>query len=302
MLLSEIDFTEITPETWELFARDFLKECGFFIESPPDRGPDGGKDILVTEECQGNLNTYKFRWLVSCKHFAKSGTSVSIKAESDILDRLKTFHADGFLGFYSTVPSSGLNTKLQSLKNNGHIKDYRIFDARIIENYLITSGYARLMFRYFPESYKRVKPLHSITDKYEPLLCESCGKDLLLELFKKDYNANIIFVQGKKTDITQIVDVYCVCKGECDRNMEEKVMVRGLLTAWKDISDLVIPVEYLRFIFATMNRIRDGKDVYSDEAFSKVKIILIKLAQKVLRYTTEEERERFKTLLLSLPF
>jgi hypothetical protein len=33
-------------EDWELFAQDFLREFGFSIESQPDRGPDGGKDLL----------------------------------------------------------------------------------------------------------------------------------------------------------------------------------------------------------------------------------------------------------------
>ena len=47
-----IDFKEISSdgETWELFSRDFLEEMGFFIETPPDRGADGGKDMLITEE------------------------------------------------------------------------------------------------------------------------------------------------------------------------------------------------------------------------------------------------------------
>ncbi len=39
-----IDFKEIpTGEIWELFARDFLQERGFYIESMPDRGADAGR-------------------------------------------------------------------------------------------------------------------------------------------------------------------------------------------------------------------------------------------------------------------
>jgi hypothetical protein len=46
-----IDFTEIDDggEQWEAFARDFLYELGFATESPPDRGADRGKDLLVVE-------------------------------------------------------------------------------------------------------------------------------------------------------------------------------------------------------------------------------------------------------------
>src|SRR5689334_6215141 len=98
-----IDFKEIPQdgEYWELFARDFLTELGFTIETSPDRGADGGKDFLVLEALKGNLNTYNFRWLVSCKHFANSGKSVQFGDEPDIADRLAAFGADGFLGFYS---------------------------------------------------------------------------------------------------------------------------------------------------------------------------------------------------------
>ena len=51
-----IDFKEIPAdgEVWEMFARDFLAETGFQIETPPDRGADGGKDLLVTERLVGN--------------------------------------------------------------------------------------------------------------------------------------------------------------------------------------------------------------------------------------------------------
>lgn len=104
-----IDFTEIqNGEVWELFARDFLEAYGFYIESPPSRGADDGKDMLVTERLGGRLGTYEFKWLVSCKHKATSQRSVSEQDEQNILERLRAFGADGFIGFYSTIASSGL--------------------------------------------------------------------------------------------------------------------------------------------------------------------------------------------------
>ena len=300
-----INYKEIshTGDAWELFARDFLQTRGFYIESPPDRGADGGKDLLISENISGSLNKYKFRWLVSCKHFATSTKSVSEADEPNILERLGSFKADGFIGFYSTVPSSGLNTRLQSLRSNNEIKDYYIFDSKLIENHLITAGYSHLMFRYFPESYNLIKPLHLITEKYEPMHCDACGKDLLENLYIENYKGIIVSStrQDDKTGQHIIEDVYCACKGECDSKLAKKARASGLITAWVDISDLVIPIEYLRYLVATMNRLRDGDDVYSDAAYAKEKDILIKLAQKVLRFTTEEERERFKELQ-DLPF
>jgi hypothetical protein len=68
-----IDFTEIkNREDWELFASDFFQLEGFFMETAPDRGPDGGKDFLMSETIKGKVGQYKFTWLVSCKHNAVS--------------------------------------------------------------------------------------------------------------------------------------------------------------------------------------------------------------------------------------
>lgn len=300
-----IDYTEIPYDSdyWELFARDFLQKFGFQIESPPDRGPDGGKDILVTEEIQGTLYKGRLRWLVSCKHFATSGNSVSERDEPNILERLASFKAEGFVGFYSTISSSGLNTRLRQLKENNEIKEYRILDNKLIENYLITSGFSELMFRYFPESYKRIKPLHLITSKYEPLKCDYCDKDLLISLFQEEYTALIAFAEkyDSEKNVSYIEDIYCACKGECDRTLEAETITKKYITGWRDISDLVIPVEFLRFIFAIINRLREGRDIYTDEAYNKLRKIIIALAQKVLHFTTEEERERFLSLL-KMPF
>src|SRR5688572_5681833 len=109
-----IDFKEIRRdgEDWESFARDFLVELGFSVDTPPDRGADGGKDILLLEQLEGRLNNYPFRWLVSCKHNAHSGKSVNEQDEPNIVERVKSFRAEGFLGFYSTLPSTGLSNRL----------------------------------------------------------------------------------------------------------------------------------------------------------------------------------------------
>ena len=109
--------------------------------------------MLVTERLGGKLGTYQLRWLVSCKHLAKSERSVSEGDEANILERLAHFSANGFIGFYSTLASSGLNGRLKALRDVSKIRDYSIIDGRLIESYLITGGYSPLLMRYFPSSY-----------------------------------------------------------------------------------------------------------------------------------------------------
>jgi hypothetical protein len=299
-----IDYTEIAHDTdaWEQFARDFLSVRGFYIESTIDRGPDHGKDMLVTEQLRGRLGNYQLRWLVSCKHFAKSGSSVSEDHEPNILERLAHFNADGFIGFYSTLASSGLNSRLKALRDNKQIKDYSIMDGRLIENALVTVGYSPLMMRYFPKSYQVVKPLHLVLDKYTPLECKVCGKDLLMELFVKHHCGNIVHsYEDKPGGSMHYRAVYVVCKGKCDKEAEQQQVAQGRMTGWADLDDMVMPNEFLRYMFATMNRIRAGNDTYTEETFQQEKHILISLAQRVLRNITEQERERFLQLA-AIPF
>lgn len=295
-----VDFVEIPDgETWELFARDFLEAYGFYIQSHPSRGADGGKDLLVVEKLRGRLGNYQLKWLVSCKHYAKSGKSVTETDEPNILERVKSFGADGFIGFYSTLPSSGFAARLESLRTTGDIKDFRIFDGKYVENNLVTGSYSHLLLSYLPKSYQRLKPIHLVCDTYEPLLCEVCKKDILLELYKDGKGGNIIY--AKNTTSRQIENVYCVCLGSCDRYLEKKLFAtRRLITAWHSLSDALIPANYLRFVISVMNGLKKDVNKYTDEAYEQEKDIIIKISQRVLRFTNNQEMDRVRTLV-SLP-
>lgn len=292
-----LDFKEISSdgEDWELFSRDFLEEMGFFIESPPDRGADGGKDMLITEEIKGKLHRDRFRWLVSCKHYAHSGKSVNENDhEKNILERIKAFKADGFLGFYSTIPSSGLNTRLRQLRDEKEIRDYRIFDHKLIETHLLLQGFSRTILRYFPESYKRIRPLHNITDKYVPLECRNCGKDLLNALYHEGRTALMAQFHKDNGATTHILDTYFACKGDCDKQIDDMAYeLHGATTAWRDIYDLATPMGYLELIFRIIDDLFSDAYVYSDKALKNEKLLLHALAQKVFREVTEAERSGF---------
>ena len=54
-------------DTFELFARDFLDFMGYRIITDPDRGADGGKDLIVEESRTGVGGETKIKWLVSCQ-------------------------------------------------------------------------------------------------------------------------------------------------------------------------------------------------------------------------------------------
>jgi hypothetical protein len=286
-----IDFTEIPfdRDDWELFSRDLLQAIGLHIETPPDRGSDHGRDLLVTETLSGEIGNMRLRWLVSCKHFAHSCRSVTEKDEQNLLERVRGFKADGFIGIYSTLASSGLNHRLEQLRANQDIKDYKIIDHREVESKLVTVGYSSLLMRYFPKSYKSIKPMHLLCSDYIPLECAYCRKDLLKALFAEKLSGIVVPVSSGNERV--VTKVFCACKGRCDEILSKRYEEKDSITGWLEISDLIIPAEFLAKVFSLMNQLRCGKS-YTDDAYREMKNILAAIAQKVFRAMTEEGWQR----------
>lgn len=170
--MSIIDFTEIAKgneatgnqDKFELFARDFLELVGYEIVSDPDRGADGGKDLIVSEKRRGIGGESQINWLVSCKHKAHSGRSVTPSIETNIRDRVESNNCTGFIGFYSTISSSGLSNNLTGLKNKIETQQY---DSEKIEKKLLSTKLGvELAERFFPLSIEKWKnasvPFHAI--------------------------------------------------------------------------------------------------------------------------------------------
>jgi len=158
-----IDFKEIPPankgngeqDCFEQFACDFLETIGYKIIRRPDRGPDGKKDLIVSETRTGIGGETTIKWIVSCKHNAITGTSVKDTDEEDINDRVLKHKCQGFLGFYSTLPASSLSDKLYGLKDKIETDTY---DSNRIERELLQNNQKeRILASYFPISNDRYR-------------------------------------------------------------------------------------------------------------------------------------------------
>jgi len=291
-----IDWTEIPDgDQWELFTRDFLSELGFVIEVGPGRGPDAGRDLLVSEQLKGRFQSKKFTWLVSCKHFASSAKSVGIEQEVNITDRLKQHSAHGFLGVYSTLPSSSLVARLQQYLQHGDIEAFEIFDGKKIEGHFVTAGLSKLALRYFPASYRRLRPIQEILGDRVEIRCRVCDSDILARSVLGPAKANIVWEQNFDHQ-PRYRNVYVACKGECDRRLEGQLRAAGHGTSWEEINDLFNPLIFLKNILGYMNMLRRDPGQFSEEAHERMKEIYIALAQRTLRELTEEDIDRFKRL------
>ncbi len=293
-----IDFTEISDgDTWELFSRDFFSALGFVIEIDPSRGADAGKDFVISEQVSGRLHTKKFTWLVSCKHNATSGKAVGLNDEANIRERLEQHNCDGFIGFYSTLASTALVERLEKARQYQHIQNYAIYDGQKISGYFFDVGFSRIASRYFPQSYNKSRPIQKLIDKHVELKCEICGCDWVKEIaLRPEMGIVLQTLPMNKDDNKEIEDVFVVCKGNCDRQLEKALQKKGFITQWEDIGDLCNPLGFLKNCLTYMNILYSGRYKYSEKAHEKQKEVFIAVAQKVLREITDEEKKRVAKL------
>lgn len=302
--MSLLDFKEI-PEAhkatgqqdkFELFARDFFEHLGYKVLRGPSRGADGGCDLILEETRSGVGGTTLVKWLVSCKHKAHSGASVSKTDEAEVRDSVESNGCQGFIGFYSTLPSSGLLEKVQAIASI----DKQFYDYSRIEKSLLTSQKGReLAKRYFPVSYSKwanENPAKAqIFSDTSGLKCLYCNADIT------EGDKGIVVSWQKYKDQEEglpekhIKYFYWCCKGECDHALKPAHSNPGYIDKWEDIHDLRIPLMYIRCVMATLNQQHTGH-VYSEQAFEAIKEMLLELFPYVARNLTECEIERVKDL------
>jgi hypothetical protein len=288
-------------DTFELFARDFLEILGYEILQQPDRGADGKKDLIVQELRRGISGTTKIKWLVSCKHYAHSGKSISDNDEPNILDRISVHECDGFLGFYSTLPATSLGKNFEGLKKKTNIDS---FDREQIEKILLESPEGiRLSSRYFPVSFENYKlenpkPAKIFADD-DSIHCEYCNEDLLAT------KSGIFVTMRKMTDHdaenpkrNPYEKAYYSCKGKCDailkgRYMQDEIM----LDEWADITDFLSPTSYIKKTMAWMNSFQKDGEESTDEVFDKLKKLFLTAYPYIAREQTTEEKEKVKFYL-----
>lgn len=299
-----LDFKEIPEahiakgqqDTFEMFARDFLELISFEIELNPSRGADEGKDIIATEHRNGTTGTTSLKWLVSCKHKAHSGASVTPNDEINILERVKANSCDGFLGIYSTLPSTGLSKSLQGLKSSIQCHHY---DKEMIETILLgTEQGHQIARRYFQKSYnewanENPKPAKIFGDA-TGLQCEKCAKNLL----KPTPNGLIVFWRDKSNtpgnELVQHIS-FC-CFGQCDNELRSKYHAKGYIDSWDSLEDCKIPVIYLKHIISMINRLNSGTR-FSSDAFEEFKDFILNLSPHVFRNPTKAEEDRIRDLM-----
>ncbi|MFN3289067.1 MAG: restriction endonuclease [Acinetobacter sp.] len=157
-------FIELDHEDWECFAEDVLSHLEYKIISGPSLGADHGKDLIVQK---GGI-----RYLVSCKHHKKA---INPDIEKDIRDRIEDHDCNGFIAFYSSKITSGLQTKFSALKQKG-FDIVELYKTQILD--IIPSMMGIVLSKYFKEPHELY---HHVNQNmtYKSLPCLKCDcKDI----------------------------------------------------------------------------------------------------------------------------
>ncbi len=218
--------------------------------------------------------------------------------ELNITERVEGHACGGFIAFYSTLPSSSLNDRLNQLKSRFEVQ---VFDHERVEAALLgTTGGALIAKRYFPRSIllwscEHPTPAKLFSDT-EKLRCDFCSGDLLNPV-------RGIFVVWRKhlstNGIGEVVDFGWCCKGECDRKLRSIVRTKfdfQVLDAWDDIKDMCNPTLFMWRTMTWLNRLHSGER-WSDDAFERLKTLLLAVFPHVARHLSQVEREAVQVVL-----
>lgn len=137
---------------------------------------------------------------------------MSPQDESNIRDRVEANKCDGFIGFYSTLPSSGLSGAIAGLSAKVGTQTY---DRERIESELLKHPDGlQIANRYFPKStakWMRENPEPArIFATHPSLNCHHCGRELLAP----NPSGIIVLWQRREADGKKHIDsIYWCCKG-----------------------------------------------------------------------------------------
>lgn len=153
-----LDLSTFSPEQFEdLIEAIFRAQMPSPVTSVErtGRGADQGMDLMVKTLVSDCVTYREIRWLVQCKHNAKSKRSVQAEDFSrdfSFPDMLSHHNASDFLLVCSTRPSTNLQAQFMKLTKDKHPHQFLIWDhARVCDEILKQDS---VLKQFFPEVYR----------------------------------------------------------------------------------------------------------------------------------------------------
>lgn len=118
----------------------------------------------------------------------------------------------------------------------------------------------------------------------QALKCDNCKKDVL----GSEEGGLLVLVEHEETG--EVGDVYVSCDGECYDELKELRVGEAEFDRWRDLAELKNPVLYLDYMMELMDSFHKGARM-NDKEYEKLKTVLFRCAQYVIRDLTEEEKD-----------
>lgn len=172
-----IDFTMLGAnanekgQRLEQFASEFFRAQGFQILKGAAVGQDGGADLIVSQ--YHSSPDIFINWLVSCKNY---GRPVGPNDELELAERVRVNRCQGFIGFYPSGTTEGLEKKILSLREiklQGAIYD----GPRILNQVHQDPRLSPLIDLFFPQING-----FRLDSRNAPNICEACNARFLHSL------------------------------------------------------------------------------------------------------------------------
>lgn len=133
--VNSIKFDEIRDgNAFEHLVADYFREFEQASVSPPAKGPDGGRDIVVTFDFNDPLVPFNRKWVVQCK-FREETISKKHIAETNVPTLIHEYGADGYLLVCKGDVGKSLASSFENLNR----------ECKLGYNYVIWTGSHFLM-------------------------------------------------------------------------------------------------------------------------------------------------------------
>ncbi|TYP72320.1 hypothetical protein BCL69_11061, partial [Nitrosomonas communis] len=131
------------------------------------------------------------------------------------------------------------------------------------------------------------------------LKCKVCEKELLDQEDKGVITLWHRIRHDYNKEPQKFEHVFWTCRGRCDDVLSQHIrsQTTNLIDGWEDISDVMMPTIFIKWVMSIMNEKRDGV-IYSDEDFNSLKEFLLQVFPYISRHLTTNEDKRVKSLIM----
>lgn len=242
-------------ETWKKFSVDFLNDMGW-----------------QTYEISENLGICDYkgtRYLVSFRHNINEG-AIGTSLEKNIIDRIKRYNAEGFIGFYSGNYTTSLLERLTSMQVN-----FKLFNGSRITTF-IPFTHSTIIDKHFGSG---IKGHHYLPANYyinlnneslyKPLKC-ICGCDAdILEPF--NIASSMVLIHRHRNDIYFLYGLkHCINK--IDDNTE---------CGWLEISQILHTDQFIEWNQNIREYLEKNSGLNTTEFYKHKRIFTMRIMQRI---------------------